>query len=85
LTYRVELEDLSTSLQDYLEAVLILSRKHKVARVKDVARHLRVKPASVVAALKTLGDKGLLVHERYGYVELTPAGVRVAGRVFRRS
>ena len=80
----VRLSEFSSSLQDYMEAILILNRQNKVARVKDIAKLLDVKSASVVGALKTLAQRGLLVHERYGYVELTPEGKRVAEQVLER-
>lgn len=80
----VRLREFSSSLQDYMEAILILNRQNKVARVKDIAKLLDVKSASVVGALKTLAQRGLLVHERYGYVELTPEGKRVAEQVLER-
>jgi DtxR family Mn-dependent transcriptional regulator len=78
------LKEFSSSLQDYLEAVLVLNRQGKVARVKDIASFLEVRPASVVGALKTLVREDLAIHERYGYVELTPEGRRVAERVLNR-
>ncbi len=80
----VRLREFSSSLQDYMEAILTLNRQNKVARVKDIAKLLDVKSASVVGALKTLAQRGLLVHERYGYVELTPEGKRVAQQVLER-
>ena len=75
---------LSQSLEDYLETVLLLSEKGKVARVKEIAQQRNVKPSSVIDALKTLSEKGLIEHERYGYVRLTRAGKRVAKKIYRR-
>jgi DtxR family Mn-dependent transcriptional regulator len=77
-------EKFSSSLQDYLEAILVLNRQGRVARVKDIAALLEVTSASVVGALKTLAHEELAVHESYGYVELTPEGGRVAERVLKR-
>jgi DtxR family Mn-dependent transcriptional regulator len=66
---------LTPSLEDYLEAILTISVKEKVARVKDIAKHLGVSTPSVVSALNVLAVKNLIKHERYGYVELTDQGV----------
>ena len=42
-----------------------------------------VKP-SVEWALKKLGGAGLVVHEKYGDVDLTPEGASIADEVYRR-
>ena len=78
------MEALTPSLEDYLEAIWVTGLKEKVVRVKDLAEKLRIKPPSVVGALKTLQEKGLVVHERYGYVELTERGASVAREIYRR-
>ena len=75
---------LTPSLEDYLEAVLVIGLRGKVARVGSIAQFLKVKTASVIGALKALSEKGLVVHERYGYVELTPQGRRVANEIYGR-
>jgi DtxR family Mn-dependent transcriptional regulator len=75
---------LGQSGEDYLEAVLLLGRESKVVRVKDVADRLGVTRPSVVAALVQLEMRGLVRHERYGAVELTPAGLVRAEAVYRR-
>ncbi len=78
------MEVLTASLEDYLEAILVTSLKRKVVRVKDIVRLLNVRTASVVGAMKVLAQKGLVVHERYGYIELTQQGVAVASEIYDR-
>jgi len=75
---------LSSNMEDYLEAVVILKEKNKVARVRDISRLLNVEPPSVASALNNLSENGLVIHERYGYVELTPEGERLAEGVYRK-
>ena len=75
---------LSASLEDYVEAIWILSLRHKVVRVKDVAGLLNVKSPSVVGALKILVERGLIAHERYGYIELSQQGEALARDVYRK-
>ncbi|MEO0079741.1 MAG: metal-dependent transcriptional regulator [candidate division WOR-3 bacterium] len=75
---------LGQSCEDYLEAILVLERKGKVVRVRDVARFLEVSRPSVVAALAGLQKKGLVEHEHYGGVELTARGRALASAIDRR-
>ncbi len=75
---------LGQSLEDYLEVIYLLSQSGKVVRVTDVAKQLKVKKPSVVAALKRLKERGLVEQERYGYIELTPEGAEIARKVFSR-
>jgi len=76
--------DLSPPMEDYLEAVHVISREQGVARVKDLARRIAVSDASVVAALRTLKQRELVLQERYGYVRLTEEGRRIAGEILHR-
>jgi DtxR family Mn-dependent transcriptional regulator len=78
------MEKLSQSLEDYLEAIFVVSQKKKVVRVKDVVQMMKVKTASVIGALRKLGQKGYLEHEHYGYIELTPAGIKKATRIYEK-
>ena len=75
---------LSSNMEDYLEAVAVLKKKNRIARVKDLARLLNVKTSSVTSALNTLAKSGFVVHERYGYIELTKEGEDLAQHVQRR-
>jgi len=75
------MEALTPSLEDYLEAIWVIAARDKVARVKDIAKHLGVTTPSVVNALNTLSEKNLVKHERYGYIELTNQGAAKAKEV----
>jgi len=74
--------ELSESLEDYLEAILVLSETKKVVRVKDLMHHLGYKVSSVNNAVKSLSEKGLVEHEKYGYIELTEQGTGVAEQIY---
>lgn len=76
--------DLTSNMEDYLEAIEILSMKKKVTRVKDIAKSLKIKMPSVTAALTKLEEKGLINYEKYGYIELTEAGKKIAEKVYSR-
>ncbi len=68
-------------LEDYLEAVLVLVRQDGVARVRDIAAATNVSKSSVTTALKHLSDEGLINHDPYQYVTLTPHGQELAQKV----
>lgn len=76
--------ELTPSLEDYLEAILIASLTSKVVRVKNLTESMNVKNPSVLGALKSLSKKGLVEHEKYGYVELTPRGKSLAKKLYAK-
>jgi DtxR family Mn-dependent transcriptional regulator len=80
----MEKDKLSKSLEDYLEAVHMVAQKKKIVRVKDLIKMLDVKTASVIGALKKLEQRGLVEHEHYGYIELTPEGKKKAMRIYEK-
>jgi len=75
---------LTQSKEDYLEAILVISLEKKWVRVSDLADYLGVKMSSVAAGIRFLAENGLVNHEKYGYIELTREGVRVAKQVYAR-
>ena len=76
--------DLTTSMEDYLEAISILEENKKYVRVKDIAKYMKVKMPSVTGALKSLTEKKLVNHEKYEYVELTDRGAMIAQEIRQR-
>ncbi|MBW1644796.1 MAG: metal-dependent transcriptional regulator [Deltaproteobacteria bacterium] len=77
-------QQLTANMEDYLEAIMILQRDRKVARVRDIAKLLQVKMPSVTGAVKNLAEKGLVNYERYSFVTLTDKGVKIAGEIINR-
>ncbi len=75
---------LSQSLEEYLEAIFIISKNKKTVRVKDVVEYLQVKAASVIGALKKLTKFGYIEHEHYGYIELTDSGIAKADNIYTK-
>jgi len=74
----------TSSLQDYLEVILNLIQEKKTARVTDIAERLNIAKPSVIQALTILKERGLIVQDRYGPVELTAEGKRYAQRIRHR-
>ena len=52
---------LTSAMEDYLEAVLMMQKRHGYVRCVDVAEHLGVKKPSVSRAVKELSKSGHLV------------------------
>ncbi|MCP4650827.1 MAG: metal-dependent transcriptional regulator [PVC group bacterium] len=75
---------LSSNMEDYLETIVSLKKSKGIARVKDISDLMKVKKPSVTSALNMLSQNGLVIHERYSYVELTEEGERVAQNVQKR-
>ena len=72
----------SESVQDYLKAIWKLERDGP-ATTSALAAELGVTPASATAMVKKLAGLGLVEHERYRGVRLTPSGERAALEVIR--
>jgi len=78
------MERLTGSMEDYLEAALLIERRHGRVRVVDMARFLGVRMPSVTGMVKTLVERGYMVHSRYGDVRLTSRGRKVARKILAR-
>ncbi len=78
------MNELSPSREDYLKTIFLLSQLNHVVRVKDISQKLGVKPASVINIVKALSKNGFVIHEHYGYIELTEQGEKEALIVLRK-
>ncbi|MBN2333728.1 MAG: metal-dependent transcriptional regulator [Deltaproteobacteria bacterium] len=76
--------DLTPNMEDYLETIMTLQKDQKVARVRDIARLMKVKMPSVTGAVKNLAEKGLVNYERYSFVTLTKQGMDIAAEIINR-
>ncbi|MDR1317772.1 MAG: metal-dependent transcriptional regulator [Spirochaetales bacterium] len=77
-------EDLSHSLEDYLEVIYHLEKKNRVARVKDIADAMNVQMPSVTGAIKNLKSKDLVNYEKNSYISLSEKGLVIAESVLTR-
>ena len=76
--------ELTSRVEDYLETILEIEMSGEVATVTQMAKNLGVTKATITAAMKKLKNDGLLEHERYGDVILTPIGREKALAIYRR-
>jgi len=72
----------SESVEDYLKCVWMLERDGRVT-TGGIADRLGVSAASATAMVKKLARLGLVEHEPYRGVALTPVGTRMALEVIR--
>jgi len=74
--------ELTSNIEDYLETVIMLDRKDRVVRVRDISHKMGVSMPSVCRALKVLSKKGLISHEKYGYIQLTRKGEILGEKIY---
>jgi DtxR family Mn-dependent transcriptional regulator len=79
-----ETQQLSASLEDYIETIYHIITEKQVARGKDISARLSVSGASVTEALRALSRKGLINYAPYEVITLTEDGRVVAEDVIHR-
>lgn len=72
------------SAENYLETILILSRKLPVVRSVDVANELGFKKSSVSIAMKNLRAKNHITVTDAGFIYLTDEGREIAETIYER-
>ncbi len=72
------------SAENYLETILILSKKKPVVRSVDIAEELGFKKSSVSVAMKNLREKNHITVTSEGYIYLTPSGQQIADMIYER-
>ena len=78
------METVSSAVEDYVKAIYALeSRGEGAVTTTALAERLSVTAASASSMVKKLSEMGLVEHERYRGVRLTPQGVKVALEVLR--
>lgn len=72
------------SAENYLETILILSKRLPVVRSVDIATELGFKKSSVSVAMKNLREKSHIVVSKEGYITLTETGREIAEMIYER-
>ena len=75
---------LTSSMEDYLEAVLVLQQQKGYVRCVDVAELLDVKKPSVSRAVKELSKKKCLIKKDEGTLSLTEQGKQIARQIYEK-
>jgi len=77
-------DQLSRTLEDYLQAIYRIEAEKRVARPRDICKAQGVAASTVTAALQSLGDKGLINYEPYELITLTAEGREKAEQLATR-
>ena len=72
------------SAENYLETILILSKKLPVVRSVDIANELGFTKPSVSVAMKNLRQKNQITVTDSGFIYLTDAGREIAEMIYER-
>jgi DtxR family transcriptional regulator, Mn-dependent transcriptional regulator len=68
-------------MEDYLVGISIIEDKKTVVRIGEIAKLLGVKSSSAHVMVKMLANRKLLIYEKYGYVNLTETGKKMADQL----
>ena len=72
------------SAENYLETILMLSKRLGVVRSIDIAADMRFSKPSVSIAMKNLRQKGFIEVQSGGSIVLTQSGQQIAERIYER-
>ena len=72
------------SSENYLETILVLSKRNPVVRSVDIAEELGFKKSSVSVAMKNLREKENITVTKEGYIYLTDSGRAIAEMIYER-
>ncbi|WP_300714147.1 metal-dependent transcriptional regulator [uncultured Acetatifactor sp.] len=75
---------INESAENYLETILILSKKLPVVRSVDIAEELGFKKSSVSVAMKHLREKEHISVDKSGFITLMPSGREIAEMIYER-
>ncbi|MFH1830662.1 MAG: DtxR family transcriptional regulator [Pseudomonadota bacterium] len=77
-------QDLSSSQEDYLETILAIAHTKGEVSISEIASQKGVSLPSAHSAVGKLATLGLVSHDTYGKVELTPVGKQAAQAIAKR-
>lgn len=72
------------SIEDYLEAILMLSKNLEHVRSIDIVHKLGYSKPSISIAMKNLKQQSLIEVSTEGYISLTDTGLKWAEAVYER-
>lgn len=77
-------KNLSSGLEDYLEAIYIAHINNKPLKGAELARQLGISRASVSEALTKLVAKDLIKYSSYEAISITQKGIEEAKKVYKK-
>ncbi len=76
--------NMNESAENYLETILILSRRLPVVRSVDIALEMNFKKSSISVAMKNLRENGYITVSSAGFITLTEKGHEIADMIYER-
>jgi Mn-dependent DtxR family transcriptional regulator len=70
--------------ENYLETILLLSKKKSEVRSIDIVNELNLSRPSVSRAMSILKNDGLITIESGGFITLSAEGLAIAERIYER-
>ena len=76
--------NLTKSIEDYLEAILIVEKRDKKVKSVKIAELLGVSKPGLNKAMNVLKDNNLIDKADYGDITLTDKGREIANRIYEK-
>lgn len=76
--------ELGENIEEYLEAMYTLSKGERAVKTTELAKHLKISPASVTEMVQNLADRGYVDYKKYYGTTLTKKGLRMAKKMKRK-
>jgi Mn-dependent DtxR family transcriptional regulator len=76
--------NIHTSAEDYLETILLLSKKTGAVRSIDIVNNMGFSKPSVSVGMKKLRESGMINIDTDGFITLTEKGEKTAEQVYDR-
>lgn len=76
--------NINESAENYLETILMLSKRLPVVRSVDISNELGFKKSSVSVAMKNLREKNHITVSDAGFINLTQSGREIAEMIYER-
>lgn len=80
----VKMMQIKESGEDYLESILILSKKQGNVRATDICSYFGYSRASVSVVLKHFREDGYVKVDENNYITLTEKGLAIANNMYER-
>ena len=72
------------SAENYLETILVLTKRIGNVRSIDIVNELDFAKPSVSVYVRNLRDNGFIDIDKSGYITLTPTGLQIAESIYER-
>lgn len=76
--------EVSSRLEDYLEALFLLETSGQKLTVTALAENLKLTKGTITTVIKKMTEQGLVQHESYGLIRLTREGRKIGWHIFMK-